>query len=60
MRKKQEGWNNPPSSKGGIMMCCEIDKSKGIVKPKYASQTKLDCKSMSMEEWIKLNENEED
>ena len=42
------------------MMCCTIDKSKGIIKPKYASQTKLDCKFMSMEEWIKLNEDEDD
>ena len=36
-------------------MVCKIDKSKGIIKSKYATQTKLDCKFMSMEEWIKAN-----
>lgn len=54
-QKEEEGWNNPPSSKGGLDMFCKIDKSKGIIKPKYATQTTLDCKVMSMEGWIKAN-----
>lgn len=36
-------------------MFCKIDKSKEIIKPKYATQTTLDCKVMSMGGWIKAN-----